>query len=140
MLIQHTAIQLDSSITFTTRQKRILIVEDDCDSSLFYKLTLKDAGFNVYVYNDPLEALSKFQPNFYDLLLIDIRMSSLNGFKLFQKIRKKDQKAKVCFMTAFELYYEAMVEKYKSLRDICFIRKPITSKDLIERVQKALSE
>lgn len=125
---------------FTAIQKRILIVEDDLDSSTFYKLTLKNAGFYVYVYNDPLEALSKFKPNFYDILLIDIRMPILNGFKLFQKIRKKDHKVKVCFMTAFELYYEAMVEKYPSLRKICFIRKPISSRDLIERVQKVLSE
>ena len=67
-------------------------------------------------------------------------MPRLNGFKLFQKIRKKDHIVKVCFMTAFELYYESMVEKYPSLRNICFMRKPISSRDLIERVQKVLSE
>ena len=129
---------MHSYIPFTINQKRILVIEDDLDSSLFYKITLKDAGFYVDVYNDPLEALAKFRPNLYDLLLIDIRMPRLNGFKLFQKLRKKDLKFKVCFMTAFELYYEAMVEKYPSLRNICFIRKPISANDLIESVQNVL--
>jgi DNA-binding NtrC family response regulator len=126
------------SIQAATNQKRILIVADDLDSSLFYELTLKDAGFYVNVYNDPLDALSKFKPKFYDILLIDVRMPRLNGFKLFQKIRKKDDKVKVCFMTAFELYYEAMVERYPLLRNVCFIRKPISSKDLIEHIQRVL--
>ena len=99
-------------------------------------MTLENVGFYVRVYSDPLEALSKFKPNFYDILMIDIRMPKLNGFKLYQKIRKKDDKVKVYFMTAFELYYEGMVEKYPSLRDISFIRKPISSKDLIERVRR----
>jgi DNA-binding response OmpR family regulator len=129
-----------TSTSFTTNHKRILIVEDDYDSSLFYKITLEEAGFYVDVYNDPLEALAKFKSNSYVMILIDIRMPILNGFKLFQKIRKKDHKVKVCFMMSFEMYYEAMVEKYPSLRDICFIRKPISRKDLIERVQKVLLE
>ncbi|HEY7082538.1 MAG TPA: response regulator [Nitrososphaeraceae archaeon] len=132
---------MNPSTQFATNHVvRILIVEDDQDSSLFYKTALEDSGFYVHVYNDPLEALSKFKPNFYDLLLIDIRMPKLNGFKLFQMLRKRDVKFMVCFMTAFELYYEAMVENYPSLKDTCFIRKPISKKDLIKIVRKVLLE
>jgi hypothetical protein len=50
-------------------------------------------------------------------------------------IRKKDYKVKACFITAFEIYYRAMVENYPSLKDTCFIRKPISPEDLIERVK-----
>lgn len=116
-----------------------MIVEDDCDSSLFYKETLEDAGFDVQVHNDPLEALSKFKPNFYDILLIDIRMPKLNGFKLFRKIRKKDNKVDVCFMTAFELYYVSMIENYPSLKNVCFIRKPISSRELTKLISERIA-
>lgn len=115
-----------------------MIVDDDYDTTLFLKITLDNAGFYVDVYNDPLEALSKFKPNFYNILLIDIRMPRLNGFKLCQKMRKKDDKVKVCFITSFEMYYEAMVEKYPLLKDICLIKKPISQKDLLERLQEVL--
>jgi CheY-like chemotaxis protein len=44
-----------------------------------FGLGLQDEGFDIYTYNDPLEALSQFRPNFYDLLLIDINMPKMNG-------------------------------------------------------------
>lgn len=65
--------------------KHILIVDDDPDITLTFKkgLGVQDENnktlFKVYTYNDPLEALSQFRPNFYDLLLIDINMPRLNG-------------------------------------------------------------
>jgi len=68
---------------------RILVVDDDSDITTFFKLALVDAGFNVDVYSDPLQVISEFKPNYYDLLLIDIRMPRLNGFELLKKLRKK---------------------------------------------------
>jgi CheY-like chemotaxis protein len=47
-----------------------------------FGLGLQDEGFDIYTYNDPLEALSQFRPNFYDLLLIDINMPKMNGIDL----------------------------------------------------------
>ena len=50
--------------------KAILIVDDDPDMTSIFSLGLQDEGFEVDSHNDPLEALSKFRPNFYDLLLV----------------------------------------------------------------------
>ena len=49
--------------------KVILIVDDDPDMTSIFTLGLQDEGFEVYAYNDPLNVLSEFRPNFYDLLL-----------------------------------------------------------------------
>jgi CheY-like chemotaxis protein len=46
--------------------KAILIVDDDPDMISIFSVGLQDEGFEVYAYNDPLEVLSKFRPNFYD--------------------------------------------------------------------------
>jgi DNA-binding response OmpR family regulator len=51
----------------------VLIVDDDPDLTSIFSLGLQDEGFEVYTFNDPLEVLSQFRPNFYDLMLIDIR-------------------------------------------------------------------
>ena len=59
--------------------KVILIIDDDPDMTSVFSLGLQDEGFEVYAYNDPLEVLSKFRPNFYDLLLVDINMPKMNG-------------------------------------------------------------
>jgi DNA-binding response OmpR family regulator len=119
---------------------RILVVDDDSDITTFFKLALVDAGFNVDVYNDPLQVISNFKPNYYDLLLIDIRMPRLNGFELLKKLRKKDTRVKVCFITSFEVYYEAMIAEHPSIKkDLdCIIKKPITTAKLLERLEMHL--
>jgi two-component system response regulator ChvI len=118
---------------------KILIVDDDPDIILSFKNSLESNGFEVDSYNDPLLALKNFKASFYDLLLIDIRMPGMTGFKLFQKINKIDNKAKVCFITAFELYYKALLEEFPDLNHICFIRKPISTDELVKRIKKELN-
>ena len=66
--------------------KTVLLVDDDPDVTTVFGLGLEDEGFDVYTYNDPLEALSKFRPNFYDLLLVDINMPKIDGIELSRQI------------------------------------------------------
>jgi two-component SAPR family response regulator len=64
-------------------------------------------GFVVGTFNDPQEALLNFKASLYDLLLIDVKMAKMNGFELFQEIEKIDNRANVCFITTFEVYYKS---------------------------------
>src|SRR5215813_6629294 len=75
---------------------RILIVDDDPDITLTFKLGLEKKGFIVTVFNDPLEALSKFRAGLYDFILLDVRMPKMNGFELYREIEKIDDNPKVC--------------------------------------------
>jgi YesN/AraC family two-component response regulator len=74
----------------------------------------------------------------YDLLLIDIKMPKMNGFELYKKIMKIDSRPKVCFMTAFEIYYDEFRRVFPNLSVKCFIRKPIAVKDLVKQVRSEL--
>jgi hypothetical protein len=50
----------------------------------------------------------------------------MDGFELYYKIRKLDNKIKVCFLTAGEMYYEEIRKKaFPELDTNCFVRKPI---------------
>ena len=64
----------------------------------------------VYSYDNPVNALSDFKPNFYDLLLIDINMPLMNGFELCEKLLQQDLNVKVCFMTSGEINIDAARE------------------------------
>src|SRR5262245_17549518 len=102
------------------KNRSIMVVDDDPDITLFFREVLQSSGLSVDTYNDPLEALSNFKPKIYDLLFVDIRMPRMNGFELIKRIGKKDPSVRVCFMTAFETYYEALKEEHPTLNTKCF--------------------
>jgi two-component system, OmpR family, response regulator ChvI len=93
-------------------KNRILIVDDEPDIAQVLKMGLEENGFAVDAYNDPLDAISNFEVGSYDLLLIEIKMPKMNGFELYNKLRQIDEKAKICFITAYELYYENLREYF----------------------------
>src|SRR5918911_2061221 len=118
--------------------KVILIIDDDPDMTSVFSLGLQDEGFEVYAYNDPLNAISEFRPNFYGLLLVDINMPKINGVELSRQLLELDSNVKICFITAGEANIEVLRELYPS-RDIgCFIRKPVTIDQLVKRVKAEL--
>jgi DNA-binding response OmpR family regulator len=117
---------------------KILIIDDEPDITLTLRKGLEREGYRVDSYNDPTEALSDFKPNIYGLLLLDIQMPKMTGFEFFRKVKDIDSKVKVCFITAFETYYETFEEEFLSLDAVKgFIRKPIEIKDLIKFVESA---
>jgi CheY-like chemotaxis protein len=119
--------------------KRILVVDDHSDIALFYTLGLEDNGFEVDSYSNPLEALSNFKPNFYDLMLTDINMPLMSGFELCDKILQLDINVRVCFISAGEINQESLREWHPTKSIGCFIKKPIAIDELVKRLNAELS-
>jgi DNA-binding response OmpR family regulator len=120
-------------------QKRILAVDDEPDLTMICSLALQYHGFKVDTFNDAQEALSNFKPDYYDLVILDIKMPNMDGFELYDKIKKKDDKVKICFLTASELYYEEFRKKeYSALDKNLFLKKPIDNDDLLKEVNKIM--
>jgi CheY-like chemotaxis protein len=94
----------------------------------------------VESYNDPTLALSNFKLGLYDLVLLDIRMPTMNGFELHQKIREIERDVKICFLTASELFYEEYrrLDAYPRLNKEHFIQKPIRTEELIRQLNEIL--
>jgi two-component system, OmpR family, response regulator ChvI len=123
----------------TSNLKKILLVDDEADLISVFKMILEMNGYEVDAYNNPLEALSNFKPNSYGLALLDIRMSPLNGFELYKKMKNIDSRLKACFITAFEDYRQEFKESFPQLDEIkCFIRKPKAIEDLVNHVATIL--
>jgi DNA-binding response OmpR family regulator len=120
-------------------RKRILVVDDESDLTLFYRMSLEYHGFEVEAFNDPRKALSNFKADYFDLIILDIKMPSMDGFELFTEIRKRDKKVKVCFLTASELYYkEFRMKEYSALDKSLFIRKPIGNEEMLKEIYRLI--
>lgn len=117
--------------------KKILIVDDEPDINLSLKVTLEQEGFKVDTFDDPLAALDNFRKRYYDLLILDIKMPKMNGFELYREIKKIDNKVRVCFLTAGEMYYGIYSDIFDDENNQ-FIRKPIENKELINRVSRIM--
>ena len=113
-----------------THSRRILIVDDDRDVLLTFRLGLESYGYIVDTCDSPQKILKEFKAHVYDLLLIDIRMPDMSGFELYMQLRQSDKEFRICFMTSFESYYQSLREFYPNLDVQCFIKKPISSEDL----------
>jgi CheY-like chemotaxis protein len=122
------------------KNKRILLVDDEQDVIYAIKKVLENSGFVVDSYNDPTLALSNFKLGLYDLLLLDIKMPKMNGFDLYQRIRKIDSNVKICFLTASELFYEEYrrIDAYPTLDKEYFIQKPLRTEELIRQLNEIL--
>ena len=117
---------------------RILVVDDEADIRVILARGLEAEGFIVESSDSPKEVLNTFKPDTYDLALLDIRMPEMSGFELFREIRKLDPKVRVCFITAFEIYFDEFKKVFPKVHVSCFIRKPVTVKQLAEAVRAEL--
>jgi DNA-binding response OmpR family regulator len=122
------------------KKKKILIVDDEPEVSTVLEKVFKLSGFIADSYDDPILALENFKAGSYDLILLDIKMPEMDGFHLYREMKKIDNKVKVCFLTASELYYERFrkEEGFSSLEKDLFLRKPIRNEDLVEKINNII--
>jgi CheY-like chemotaxis protein len=134
-----TDANLTSSTGKNSNSGRIMIVDDEHEIARLFAIILQDNGFVVDVFNNPLYALSNYKAGFYDLLLLDIKMPHMDGFKLYQNIKNKDNEAKVCFITAHEEFLNDFRRLFPHLQEVdCFIRKPVEMDNLVKIVKSKI--
>ena len=66
-------------------------------------------------------------------------MPKMTGFELYREIRKIDPKVRVCFITAFEIYFDEFKKIFPKIHVSCFVRKPVTVKELARLVREELA-
>jgi DNA-binding response OmpR family regulator len=96
-----------------------------------FKEALEDGGFNVDTFNDPRDTLKNFKPHLYDLIIV---MPAMDGFRLYNQLRKIDPDINIIFLTASEKHHDVLSKEGYS-KDL-FLFKPISMIDLLIEVNK----
>ena len=127
----------------TKRKNTILLVDDEPDICMVYQIVLEEAGYECISYTDSVKALQEFKTDYYDLVILDIKMPKLDGFALCEKIREVDKSIPIIFITAAEQFYEKFRNKYypKLSNDpnINCLQKPIGNEELIKIVNMTIA-
>jgi two-component system catabolic regulation response regulator CreB/two-component system response regulator ChvI len=132
---------IKKALTNQGAEGRILVLDDEPDIPLTLKAGFETVGlFSLDAFSDPELALQSFKPDFYALVLIDIMMPKMDGFRLYDSLKKVDPAIKVCFLTASEMYYgERRGLEHCALNKNLFLQKPISTEDLVREVNKKIN-
>jgi DNA-binding response OmpR family regulator len=115
-----------------------MLVDDEEDITASVKMGLENRGFDVDAFTKAQEALFNFKWNYFDCIILDIRMPDMTGFQLARKIWDVNKDERICFFSAFEKYENEAFGTFMR-KDFCFIRKPIGIEKLVGHINKHLS-
>ncbi len=115
--------------------KRILIVEDEPDIQELLCAYLRDAGYAPAVASDGVAALTLFQAQPFDLVLLDIMLPKIDGFGVCEMIRKQSQ-VPILMLTALD--GEEQLLRGFGLDADDYVTKPFSMPVLLEKIRVIL--
>lgn len=104
------------------------------------KRALERVGFTIVTFNDPVLALERFKPNTYVLVILDVMMPKMDGFELYNQLKKRDPVVNVCFLTASSEEYREKLRKEKKceLNKDLFLNMPLPIKEIVEEIKRRI--
>lgn len=114
----------------------ILVVDDDQRNREMLAEALNQAGFEVDIACDGVEALSKANSVTYDAVVSDIRMVPLSGLDLLDSFRKTMPETPIVLLTAFGSVDTAIQAMKRGAFD--YIAKPVNLEELVLTMKRAV--
>lgn len=115
--------------------QNILIVEDDLSIQDLLQDYIKEAGYNVYVATDGVEAISLFSIHTFHLVLLDIMLPKIDGYGVCEVIRKQS-KVPIIFVTALD-DESNQIKGFDLLADD-YVTKPFSMPVLMRKITAVL--
>lgn len=115
--------------------QKILIVEDDLDIQELLENFLQDAGYEITIANDGVEAITLFSGQPFDLILLDLMLPKVDGFAVCELIRKQSQ-IPIIMLTALSGEKEQIRGLDLQVDD--YITKPFSMPVLVRKIAAIL--
>jgi DNA-binding NtrC family response regulator len=122
-----------------SNQSRLLIVDDEKDLLFVYKRALELAGMEVTTFDNPDMAFKEFKENSekYHLLLTDMRMPSMNGYELINRVKAIRPEIRTIIISAYNITQDEVTRNMNpNLKIDGLICKPVA----LERLREIISE
>lgn len=122
------------------KQRLVLYVDDEPDALVALKIGLEGKGYAVLTAESGEKALESLSSQIPDVVIADLRMSPMNGFDLYQQVRKIPRMAHIpfFFLTAVDDY---LAQKYgRSLGVDAYLTKPVDVDTIDKAIQRKLNK
>ena len=121
----------------TQARPTILIIEDEPGSLEILAVNLESSGYRAVTAADGIEAWQKFEEEQPDLILLDLKLPEISGFRLLELFRDSSRMIPVIVLTAFDF---AEAEEVSRFGVQGFITKPFTPEKVVRMVEDLLSQ
>ena len=120
-----------------TMTKNLLVVDDEADLCEILKFNLEHEGYAVDTAGSAEEALTLLQKRAYHLIILDIMMGGMSGFKMSETLRKEwKNETPIIFLTARDTENDMLTGFSVGADD--YISKPFSIKEVIARVKAVI--
>ncbi len=120
-----------------------MVVDDEVDALAVTKRMLEKRGYAVHSFDNPKAALHHVRDQGCRaciLVVSDIRMPGMSGFELVRQIKEVLPDIKVILTSSFVIHQDEFHKVMPSLHVDDFVRKPFTSKELLEAIKRFREE
>lgn len=115
---------------------RILIVEDEFKIADVIASRLRKENYIVDVFDNGEAGLDNALTNIYDLIILDVMLPKVDGFKILEEIRREKINAKVIMLTAKSMIEDKLMGGNSGAND--YLTKPFHIDELVARVNAQL--
>ncbi len=115
---------------------RILLIDNEDGLCRMMEAVLRDQGYQVKAYTNPVQAVADFAAGAYDLVITDIKMPEMDGLEVLQHLRRRYPEIPVIMITAFATVEMSIQALRRGAYDM--LTKPFEPDELIYRVKNAL--
>lgn len=117
-------------------RNKILLVEDESDLALIVSDTLREQGYDVLTAGNGITGLDRFKAEGADLIVADVMMPKMDGFKMAKEIRKLSPTVPLLFLTAKSTIDD--IEEGFEIGANDYLKKPFELRELIVRIKALL--
>ncbi|MDR1676601.1 MAG: response regulator transcription factor, partial [Tannerella sp.] len=121
--------------TNRTKTAKILVVDDEPVICEVLEFNLSNEGYDITCAHSAEEALKKLSPD-HSLILLDVMMGGMSGYKLAETLRQKKNGTPIIFLTAKDTENDMLTGFSVGGDD--YISKPFSIKEVIARVNAVL--
>ena len=115
--------------------RKILIIEDELDIQELLAAYLRDAGYEIVIAGDGVEALAQLQQGAFDMILLDLMLPKIDGFGVCELIRRESS-VPILMLTALDGEQEQLRGFQMEIDD--YVTKPFSMPILLQKIRAIL--